>query len=260
METKQNSFSVIIPTCGRWLVKRTIESVQRQIYDGDFEIIVVNDSRAGSDREEFSKMLDDIAEKDNRVKIIHHESEKQRVVSRNDGMKKATKDFICWLDDDDEYLRSYLYSFNHAINQYPEYSIFYCGAVVCRAERYWTREAPNLKEEGKGMEKFWSGTIGSGSFIFKRKLLDEVGYLPEGERTTPYAFSDALKKEMPEIMERFGPLYLDGGKECGNPWGEDWAMLYILTRKHKAKGLPILPYVQFVRRGKFLYQDENLKI
>lgn len=262
-EVKMNTFSVIIPCCGRYLVKRAIESVQRQIYDGEIEIIIVDDSRSGSNKEPFARMLDEIAKKDKRIKIIHHDIEKQRVVSRNDGMKVATKDWICWLDDDDEYVRTYIYTMNYHINKNPEYPIFYFGAIVHKAERSWIRECPEIKEGGPNrevMETFWSGTIGTGSFIFKRELLDDVGYLPEGDNSTPYAFADAMKRLRPEIYERYGGFYMDGGKEFGNPWSDDWAMIYLLTRKYKAKGIPVIPYIQYVRRGGYDFQDNNLNI
>jgi len=164
---KQNSFSIIIPTCERKnLGKRAIESIQRQLYP-NWELIVVDDGSTDGSKEIF----DEIAAKDDRIKIVHHDTRMQRVKTRNDGMKAATKEWICWLDSDDEYARTYLDSMNWAINEYPDYDIFHFGALVCKLRRYFIRETANIKEEGEGMERFKSGSIGAGSFIFKRKLL-----------------------------------------------------------------------------------------
>lgn len=175
-------------------------------------------------------------------------------------MKATKNDWICWLDSDDEYLRTYLDSMNWAINEYPDYKIFHFGALVCTLRGNRIREAPNIKEENEGMERFKSGCIGAGSFIFKRELLDEVGYLPPGTNLTPYTFADACKEETPEIMEWFGPKYMEGGKELGNPWGEDWYMFYKLTRKHKSKRLNHVPYINFIRRSGFIHQDDDLRL
>ena len=256
MEDTKNSFSIVIPTCERRnLVQRAVKSIQDQLYP-NFEIIVVNDGSSDDTRE----VLDKMAKKDKRIKAIHHDSRKQRVVARNTGMKVAKNDWICWLDSDDEYVRTYLNSMNWAINEYPDYKIFHFGALVCTLRNYRIREAANIQEEGEGMERFKSGSIGSGSFIFRRELLDEIGYLPEGEKGTPYAFSDAAKDMFPEIMEWYGPKYMEGGKEMGNPWGDDWLMFYMLTRKHKSKALPFLTYLHYIRRGGFLEQDNDLKL
>lgn len=254
-QIKENSFSIIIPVAERKnLVQKAIHSIQNQLFQ-NWELIVVDDGSTDGTAE----VLDEIAKTEPRMKVIHHPTRIQRVKTRNDGMKMATKDWICWLDSDDEYTRCYLDSLNWAINEYPDYKIFHFGTLVCKLRYYTVRGTFDIQEEGEGMQRFKSGGIGAGSFIFKRELLDEVGYLPEPERNTPYAFSDICKKESPEIMEWFGPLYMEGGKELGNPWGEDWYMFYKLTRKHKSKGLPFILYLNYIRRSGFIHQDDDLR-
>ena len=252
---KENSFSIIIPVAERKnLVQKTIKSIQNQLFQ-NWELIVVDDGSTDGTKE----VLDEIAKTEERMKVIHHPVRVQRVKTRNDGMRAATKDWICWLDSDDEYVRTYLDSLNWAINEYPDYKIFHFGSLVCKLRYYTVRNTFDIKEEGEGMERFKSGGIGAGSFIFKRELLDEVGYLPEPERNTPYTFSDICKQQTPEIMEWFGPLYMEGGKELGNPWGEDWYMFYKLTRKNKSKPLPFILYLNYIRRSGFLHQDDDLR-
>lgn len=251
---KENIFSIVMPTCGRPnLTIRAIQSVQDQIYPY-WELIIVDDGSEPDIKEKLEKYVKDA--KDKRIKLLHHPQRIQRCASRNTGMKATTKNWICWLDSDDEYLRTYLNSANWAINEYPDYKIFHWGAIVCGLRGYRVRECVDIKEEGKGMERFKSGSIGAGSFIFKRELLKEVGYLPEVG--SPYKLSDLAKEEFPEIVEWYGPTYLEGGKELGNPWGDDWLMFYKLTRKHKSKGVPFLTYVQYVRRSGFIEQDNDL--
>ena len=260
---KLNSFSVIIPTMGRHLAKRAIQSIQNQIYDGDIEIVIVYDPRDMSKKEEFGNMLDELSKQDVRIKVVKLERNMQRVVATNAGLKNATKDWICLLDDDDEYIRTYLYSMNYAINENPDYSIFHFGAIVNKVNITRWRECPEIKEGGpnnEAMERFRSGLLGLGSFIFKREILDETGYLPEGKDLSPYSFADAAKEKYPELIEWYGPKYMEGGKEIGNPWGQDYLLFYMITRKRKSKGLSLMPYIQYVRRGGFHFQDDNLTI
>lgn len=88
--------SVIIPVYnGEQFVGRCVESILEQTYE-DFELILVDDGsqdRTGS-------ICDEYAKKDNRVKVIH---QKNGGVSRarNQGLQKATGDYITFVDADD---------------------------------------------------------------------------------------------------------------------------------------------------------------
>lgn len=251
---KRNEFSIIIPVVScklntrKGMIGPAIESIIRQTYPY-WELIVVDDGC----RDEIPDIIAEYAKKDKRIKIITHEENKQRAISRNDGMKAATKEWICWLDSDDEYLKTYLEVLDSYISDdFPGYKCYHFGATVIRMGKQSVRETANLKEEGDGMERFKSGCIGAGSFVFHKDCLKEAGYLPEG--INPYHFGDLAKKESPEIMEWFGPLYLEGGNSLGNPWGDDWYMFYKITRKFKSKALPIAPYLHFIRRQRFSFQ------
>lgn len=253
---KNNSFSIILPTCGRPnLTQRAIQSVQDQLYQ-DWELIIVEDGSDQPVKDILNKFVEEL--NDPRIKIIHHENRMQRLVARNTGIKNATKDWICHLDSDDEYLRTYLDSMNWAIGEYPEYKCFHFGAVICRLGRYYIREPFNIKEEnefGEAMERFRSGHMGMGSFVYRREIHDEIGYFPEAGNA--YRFSDMAKDEFPEFVEWYGPKYLDGGKELGNPYGDDFYLIYKITRKYKSKMLPFLTYIQYIRRSGFLVQDDD---
>lgn len=249
---KQNEFSIIIPTRNRvGMCKDAIESVLRQTYPY-WELIVVDD---GSD-DGTKEMIEEYVKKDERIKGIYLTGWNHKARARNAGMKASTKDWICWLDSDDEYLKTYLEVLNsYMIDDFPGYKCYHFGATVVRMGYQSVRGTPEIKEEGEGMERFRSGSIGCGSFVFHRECLDKVGYLPDA--INPYKFADAAKDEMPEIMEWYGPKYMEGGKEMGNPWGDDWYMFYKITRKYKSKGLPIAPYIQFVRRQPFSFREKE---
>jgi len=253
----KNEFSIILPVSSNQINSRkpgllgAVDSILRQTYP-HWELIIVDDGC----RDEIPQLADDFAEKDKRIRVIHHPENLQRVVSRNDGMKMATKDWICWLDSDDEYLKTYLEVLNSYMTEdFPGYMCYHFGATIIRMGFQSVRESYEILEEGGGMAKFPSGHIGAGSFVFHKECLEKVGYLPEA--INPYLFADMAKNESPEIIEWYGPIptnKVPASKTLGNPWGEDWYMFYKITRKYKSKCLPIAPYIQFVRRQKFSFQ------
>lgn len=253
----QNKFSVIIPVASSVAFSRmpqlkgAVDSILRQSYP-HWELIVVDDGCT----DEIPQYLDDLAEKDSRVKVIHHPHNMGRIVARNNGMRAATNDWICWLDSDDEYLKTYLEVVNSYMTEdFPGYKCYHFGAIVVRMGRQSVREPYEIPEEGDKMARFPSGHIGTGSFVFYKECLETVGYPPEA--INPYDFADRAKEELPEIMEWFGPIptnKVPNSKSLGNPWGDDWYTLYKITRKYKSKCLPIAPYIQFVRRQKFSFQ------
>jgi len=249
-----NKFTIIIPVYSTELNTRVkqftdcVDSVIRQSYP-NWELIIVDDHS----RDDVPKIADDYAAKDERIKVIHFDEQKQRGAARNAGMKAASNDWICWLDSDDEYLKTYLEVLNSYMTEdYPGYMCYHYGAMVVRMGHQSLRDTMVIQEEDDHMVKFRSGSIGTGSFCFNKSVLDDVGYLPEAMNARKFA--DLCKEETPELVEMFGPSYAEGGKELGNPWGDDYYMFYKITRKFKSKDLPIAPYIQFVRRQRFSFQ------
>lgn len=96
--------SVIIPTYKRSeYLQRAIESVLKQIYL-NIEIVVVDDNIPGSD---FRLKTERTMEKySNNPQIIYLKNDKNLggALARNEGIFKATGDYITFLDDDDIYL------------------------------------------------------------------------------------------------------------------------------------------------------------
>lgn len=91
-------FSIIIPVYNvKAYLKKCLESVINQSFD-DFECILVDDgSTDGS-----SELCDNLATKDNRIRVVHKENEGV-AVARNTGISMATGDFLMFLDSDDTF-------------------------------------------------------------------------------------------------------------------------------------------------------------
>lgn len=94
--------SVVIRTCDRFgLLKRALNSVIKQSYD-NLEIIIVDDGTCKINAECLQQYQQHCP-----VKLVFPES-KGRSSAANKGIRVATGSFICFLDDDDEYLPQHI--------------------------------------------------------------------------------------------------------------------------------------------------------
>lgn len=92
-----HKISVIIPVYNvEPYLKECLESVLNQSYR-NLEIICVDD--CGTDYS--MQIAEEYAKKDERIKIIHHETNKGLAISRNTGINNATGEYIFFLDSDD---------------------------------------------------------------------------------------------------------------------------------------------------------------
>jgi glycosyltransferase involved in cell wall biosynthesis len=92
------SVSVIIPTRDRSdFLPIAIESVRSQTFQ-DLEIIVIDDA-SGDDTAEVVASI-----QDPRIRYVRHDARKHVSETRNTGIRKASGDFVAFLDDDDAWL------------------------------------------------------------------------------------------------------------------------------------------------------------
>lgn len=105
MNEKDVLISVIVPTYGNpQFLENSICSVINQTFD-NWELIIVDDNDPStSDREKTEQLVGVFAERDNRIKYIKHEKNKNGAVARNTGFTRARGKYIALLDSDDEYL------------------------------------------------------------------------------------------------------------------------------------------------------------
>lgn len=232
-------YSIITPAHNNeQTIKRNVLSVLNQSFT-DWEHIIVDD---GSVDNTFDVLKPFIEKLQPRLRIIKHDITKQRAVSRNDGMRAAEGEWICWLDADDYYLPYYLEVMNQAIEKYPDKKLFNFGGIV--TWNNWISQVKMSKEHHK-LEEFKSGDVMSGGFIFKKECLQQTGFLPEVN--DPYAFGREMKLRYREIEAMYGDK-----DDLGNPWGDDWAMFYMLTRYFEPQHFNVSPYIVNIRGDKKL--------
>lgn len=247
-------FSIIMTTWNRAsILPKTITSILNQTI-ADFELLIMDD---GSD-DNTQEVLKDLATKDKRIKLFKHDTCRERVISRNELMKECKGEWIYWVDSDDEIIYGTLELLNHAIQMYPEYKVFNFGQIIFSLTGTDLRQAVELPDhEGEGMYHFDSGRVGTGGFVFKRECLESIGELPMFDNI--YDLADWFGRRVEAWFELNDPgaehqKYNQDDKFCGNPWGDDFVFMWLLTRKFKSKKLPINPYIAYIRTENWAYE------
>src|SRR3990167_3671806 len=157
---EKNSFSIIIPVHEQrddWIA---VSSILRQKYPEDLvEIVVIEDANAISSVRKYNNLP--------HVTIKHHDQRLERAISRNEGMELSTKDWILWLDSDDELISTTLYDLDYWIRKEPDYKIFHWGGIVYWEPKTWDEEGyeprtsirptAELEEYKVGMKPFKTG-------------------------------------------------------------------------------------------------------
>ena len=104
MEDKNNGkplISIIVPVYNiKEYIERCVKSITDQTYK-NLEIILVDDGSTDGTE----KILDELAEKDARIKVFHKENGGSSS-ARNLGITKATGEYIGFADSDDFQMRT----------------------------------------------------------------------------------------------------------------------------------------------------------
>lgn len=168
-------FSIIITTYGRGSkVERAVLSCLNQKYQDSYEIIVVDDN--GRDTEN-QVLTENIIKKYSRVRYIKLEKNMGANFARNKGIIEAKGEYVCLLDDDDEFTEEKLLELEkEIILSSPD--LIYSNVIY--VEEYSKKEKIELKDK-LNIEKIKfkilkSNFIGSNSFVcLKKEKIMEVG-------------------------------------------------------------------------------------
>lgn len=117
--SSQAKISIIMPTYRRGhTLQRTIESIQRQTYP-HWELIIVDN--AGDV---------DLVPQDARIRIYRHAERASAAYARNEGLRYASGELVCFFDDDDVMFPTYLERFAQAFATHPRAKMVRCGMIV----------------------------------------------------------------------------------------------------------------------------------
>lgn len=144
-------------------IKQSIKSVLNQKFK-DFELIIVDD--CGND--DSIKIAKKYAEKDDRIKIIHHKNNRGIAAARNTCLDNASGDYIMWLDPDDWYSPEALGTAYSAIKERKTTSLIYDGVRFFEDSK--TFDNKSILENSEGYYTLNSGNIASGSDFLWAKI------------------------------------------------------------------------------------------
>lgn len=173
----KNKVSVIIPTYRRkQTVIRAIQSVLKQTYQ-DIEILIIDDN---SDTV-YSVYLTNYIKSLNNEKIIYLKNEKHKngACARNFGIKRATGEYVAFLDDDDEWhpdklTKQMKYINDNKIDGLSTYYSIYCeNLLVKKCKKFNTREL--LYKVFKREVSIYTSSL----LFKKRSLIDINGFNEE---------------------------------------------------------------------------------
>lgn len=136
--------SIIIPTYNREeYISETIESLLHQTYR-DFEIIVVNDGSTDNT----IKKLEQFGSK---IKLIN-QSNSERAVSRNNGVKNSTGEYVAFVDSDDIWFKNKLEKQTEVLDNNKDIILVY-------GQSYRINENSQKTKTAKRQKEGFSGTV-----------------------------------------------------------------------------------------------------
>lgn len=112
---EQPFFSIVMPVYGvEAYIEHAILSIMKQTYQ-DWEIVIVNDCSPDTS----VKIAEQMAGKDNRIRIVHHEKNQGLSAARNTGIREAAGKYVWFMDPDDYVDADVLEKVKTSLNKNP---------------------------------------------------------------------------------------------------------------------------------------------
>lgn len=158
--------SIVLPTYnGEKYIRESIESILSQTLN-DWELIIVNDCSTDAT----PQIIQEFADKDTRIQIIHNEVNQKLPNSLNIGFRQARGDYLTWTSDDNYYLPTALAEMVYFLEQNPEYP------MVC-AKMDTIDEQGNILGTFQSYDNqliFYQACVGA-CFLYKRQVINDIG-------------------------------------------------------------------------------------
>lgn len=171
-------FSIIMPTYNRAsMISKAIDSVLSQDFY-EWELIIIDDCSPDNTGDIVKKYTDI------RIKYFRNEKNLEKSGARNRGIELAKGEFICFLDDDDIYLESFLTDFYNKIKETKfEPAMYYCECwYENETGKRWAPEEGEIDAENN-IELVAQKTIASQRACLHKEILEKHKYDPKNYRT-----------------------------------------------------------------------------
>lgn len=173
-------FTVILPLYNKEkYIENAIKSILNQTFT-DFELLIINDCSTDKSVEIASKFLSE------KVQLISHKKNIGLAATRNTGIKKATSNYVTFLDADDLWKPHFLEKIFHLIQNFPEARIF-----ATNYEEIWDQVikkpqngSESLPIDFTGYINFFKmnlkqGIYNHGSVCLHKEVYEKVGFYNE---------------------------------------------------------------------------------
>lgn len=164
-------FSVIIPTYNRSnYLTAAIQSIQKQSYI-DWECIVVDDGSTDGTAMIVQKMI----ESDSRIKYLY-QTNSERSIARNNGVKHSEGSYICFLDSDDLFKPNHLEDLHTEISNlgHPE-GMFFVNHTTLTIEN---EESTGTVRYDQSSDYFIKNSIIPARVCIARTIFDKYQFDP----------------------------------------------------------------------------------
>ena len=165
---KSPQISIILPVYNvEKYLPECLDSVLAQTFQ-DWEVICVNDGSPDN----CGKILNEYAPKDSRIKIITQKNQGVSV-ARNNGLKLAKGDYVCFLDSDDELAPNFLEKMYLALNA-TKADIAWCDYQQGEYKQSWPEKAMPEVTYGEVFDRFICEHPNMGACIWNKMYRKEI--------------------------------------------------------------------------------------
>lgn len=168
-------FSIIIPTYNRaHRLKQAIESIVNQNF-AHWELIIIDDGSTDNTKD----LCLEYAKVDHRINY-HYQENSERCISRNNGIKKANGEWICFLDSDDYHLSNHLEVLSKKIDELENQpSFIFTNAWNETEEKIRTeRHCPSFKDKNP-YTYFLRYTVNPQRWCVHKSIFEKIKFDPE---------------------------------------------------------------------------------
>jgi glycosyltransferase involved in cell wall biosynthesis len=246
-EIRQSAVSVVIPTHNRArLVARAVESAIRCVEAHD-EIIVVDDGST----DDTAEVLQPFLERIRYIKITNRGAG----AARNLGIAEAKKDYVAFLDSDDEWLPFKLTLQRNFLDAHPEILFCFTDFMAMHGKGLLRNSIRQFHNDSRS----WVELLGQGSDF-------SCAELPKNNADVRFYVGDIYPFEMSENYVLTSTLMVRR-EEASNalyfaedlPTYEDWICFGLLSRAGKAAYLDCETTIQHSHSGPRLTDSDTLR-
>lgn len=236
--------SVIIPSYGANTDPcRAIDSVLNQDYN-EVDVYIVDDNGIGTEQQLSNALLLKKYETDERVHYITHETNLGGSAARNTGVRASDGDYVCFLDDDDEFADRTKISkqMKAAVRLGNDWAGTYSSLKIFKGNVYL--RTISASSSGYVLEEFIQGdmSIGTAAPIITRQSYESIGGFEESfKRHQDWEFFSRLfdKYKIKAVPEAFYHRYYKiGVKRKTAETRLNYMDKYVSYMKKELKSLP----------------------